>query len=326
MREYSYIVEDRSLVKGMFASLINAFVNKLPRRLPANFITIASYGFVIGALGTVFYLEPTPILSSILLIFFLVGNLLLDLLDGPHARNTGTQSAIGEYLDHAFDLFVQGSLVLILWKVFDFTIAIMPIVVVVLLAILNAALYYEQYKSNILVRGKWGSYEGRLLSVILVSLTLVRPVGGSSDVLGMGFLDMCFGVLALVLIVKILKAWGRIPHITYGFWLFVGFLIIIASLTYYLTSPLWAVVVSLLYGGSYVCKVMQTQLTDGVERSPGFFVPLILLIQAFTQYLPMVYLLYIITLYLIFNVLLATLQVFKVLKEERRRGNLDISE
>ena len=109
MEQYEgYELQDRSFSERWLGRLFwDPIARRLPRRLHPNYITVA--GFVSALTGLVFvwlalhghrvgYLGAG---ASVL------GWFAADNVDGRHARRTGQTSALGEFLDHWFDLFTS---------------------------------------------------------------------------------------------------------------------------------------------------------------------------------------------------------------------------
>ncbi len=111
--EYSYNCVDYSITLGFFKKYYVAHYYKwVPQKITANQITLISCsalwvlfamvwepgGFAIGSLALWF---------SLLIHFYIVG----DHLDGMHAKETGTSSPLGEFIDHYLDIYNSAILI-----------------------------------------------------------------------------------------------------------------------------------------------------------------------------------------------------------------------
>ena len=114
---YAYKCEDNSYLKPFFYNFfVNPIAARLTRRTVANDITLLSQFFslvpVVFALG---YADTAPswMWAVIPTLGFLL-YIILDHLDGTHARRTGTSSPLGELVDHWCDAW-NGALVPFAW-------------------------------------------------------------------------------------------------------------------------------------------------------------------------------------------------------------------
>ena len=169
MSEYLYSANDESLLTPvLYKCFVNPLVKILPYRLPANFITLISFSFIIGAfciaahgyyVGKYDYWGLIPLLT----LAYLIG----DCADGKQARKTGTGSPLGEYFDHFLDCFVTGLLMGILMISFKVT---KPAIITIGFFNLYAGQigsFWERYKRRVMCFGKLGSNEG----IVAIGLT-----------------------------------------------------------------------------------------------------------------------------------------------------------
>lgn len=169
MAEYSYSANDESLLTPvLYRYFVNPLVKVIPYRLPANFITLISFSFIVIAFSIAVHgyrVERYDFWWAIPILMFayLVG----DCTDGKQARKTGTGSPLGEYLDHFLDCFVTGLLMGILMISFKVT---KPVIITIGFFNLYAGQigsFWERYKRRIMCFGKLGSNEG----IIAIGLT-----------------------------------------------------------------------------------------------------------------------------------------------------------
>ncbi|UII24398.1 CDP-alcohol phosphatidyltransferase family protein [Fulvivirga maritima] len=260
----------------------------------------------------------TLIVIAVLIAFQTLG----DKVDGAVARHFDKSSPLGEFMDHFFELFNQGALLMIFYNLFTIQQPLIFIILMVALCIRNMVKYYEQYKTNMLVYSKVGFMEIKVLAVFILLLSTVPSV--HQFINSPGFSVSLIEVLSIMLIIGNVMGTvvniGRIPQITYGMWLFVGLFVIVAVINVLLNNDIAALFVILTYGVLYVGRLLSTQLVDGIERSPDFFLPLFLIIQYFLRFIDNTNALHLMAIYLCVNIILLTTKTFGALgkpKEEQ---------
>lgn len=291
----------------------------IPAQLPANYLSIVSHLSVYLALYISYTNNQLGNSGFVIIPFLLLIHLITDKLDGVQARATKTASALGEFIDHFFEVFNQGVLVLVLWNLFNIRHDWVIVVVLTVLVLLKMTRYYEQYKANMLVKGAFGAFELKML--LLIVLLVCNSENTFVFINTLEFKGLLLVECALVLIaaggiVNWILTIMRIPHLTYGYWMFLGFLLLVSGLSFFSLEPLLASVIILFYGGVYIGRLLMAQLIDGVERSPGLFAPIILGISFFTEYLNATNIFFILFIYLFVNLLLLIIKTFRTLKEE----------
>lgn len=328
MENYTYRFDNRSLLTRGF---VTAFVKPLNEVFPgswrAHYFSVISHFSVYLALYFS-YAEVLPYsLDLVVIPVLLFLYLLADKLDGFRARANHTDSAIGEFVDHFFDIFNRGSLIYIAVNTFGLSHAWVLIGSITLLALVKAAKYYGQYKTGLFVTDKIGAFELTALLGVLMLLSFYGPVFdflSRPDISGYTFIE---GLLVLCItggLISCMRALMRIPYITYGFWLFVVLAAVVAGTSITIFSSTAAGVITLLYGGLYSGKLLMGQLTDGIERSPGLFTPLLLLIHAFTHYFNSNYVFFVLALYLLISLLLVIFRTFRFLRKYKT-GNGELN-
>jgi ethanolaminephosphotransferase len=108
--KYKYVGTDSSF----FSTLLNPYwelcAKALPKRMAPNTVTASGFVGVVVALGTVLLYNPTLnsgattpswvyLFAAALLFYYQT----MDAIDGKHARNTNSSSALGELFDHGLD-------------------------------------------------------------------------------------------------------------------------------------------------------------------------------------------------------------------------------
>ena len=169
MSEYSYSANDESLLTPvLYKYFVDPLVKILPYRLPANFITLISFSFIVGSFSIAVHGYHTGKYDHwwfipLLALSYLIG----DCSDGRQARKTGTGSPLGEYFDHFLDTFVTGLLMGILMISFQVT---KPAIITIGFFNLYAGQigsFWERYKRRVMCFGKLGTNEG----IVAIGLT-----------------------------------------------------------------------------------------------------------------------------------------------------------
>lgn len=164
MADYSYKADDESfLTPFLYKYFVDPFVKILSPRVPANFITLFSFLFVIASFGIAVHGYYTHsydywFLIPIFVFIYLIG----DCSDGKQARKTGTGSPLGEYFDHFLDSFVTGLLMGILLISFQ---TVNPVAITIGLFILyfgQITTFWERYTKGVMHFNKVSTSEGIL--------------------------------------------------------------------------------------------------------------------------------------------------------------------
>jgi phosphatidylglycerophosphate synthase len=317
MRDYAYQCKDYSLLTPAFKRLcVTPLLKFIPWGLPANIITIVSNAFFYVALYFSFDQNLLGRWNFVVIPFLLMAYLIGDHLDGAQAKKTGTGSALGEFCDHYLDAFNNGVLMLILFNLFGITNPWLVSSVIVLSYFAHVSVFYEQFKTGWLIFEKVGSLEGVLLSAFLILLAFIEsiymlyitPILYGFSVMEVFLLLICVGA-----IFTFIKTVNRTPNVRYSIWMYV-----ILSITIGITSSIlfnyWATAIVLtLYSSLYLGKIMMGHLIDGIERSPGLFTPLFLVIIYFMPDLYAGNTFLVIAIYLIANIIILIYRSFQSL-------------
>jgi hypothetical protein len=121
-KSYKYVCDDKTISYKYLKPLFNLIQSKIPEYIHPNILTCSSLIVII-----ITYLLKNIIpglITNLLFSFGMIIYLILDSVDGIHARNTKKTSIIGEYLDHVGDVIISGFIVDELLKNFinDYTI------------------------------------------------------------------------------------------------------------------------------------------------------------------------------------------------------------
>ncbi len=317
MRDYAYQCKDYSLLTPVFKRVcVTPLLKFVPWGLPANIITIISNSFFYIALYLSFDQSVLGKWNYMVIPLLLLAYLIGDHLDGAQAKRTGTGSALGEFCDHYLDAFNNGILLIILFNLFNVTNPWLVTSVLILSYMAHVSVFYEQFKTGWLIFEKIGSLEGVLLSAVLISWAHFEPVHTfyiTPILYDFSLMEVFLMFTALGGLITFVKTVSRTPNVRYSLWMYTISLIIIGVVSSILFSY-WAIaIVITLYSSLYLGKIMNGHLIDGIERSPGIFSPLFLLIIYFMPSLYAGNTFLVITIYLIANIIIQIFRTFQSL-------------
>ncbi len=318
MAKYIYQKKGQSLLSPFIHKLvISPLTEAVPWSVPANIVTIVANLFLYMALY--FTLDQNMLgrgnflMIPLMLFLYVTGKK----LDGAQARKTYTETPLGEFLSHFLNTFENGILLYILFTVFQVDHILLFVTTLLFGYLSEMAMFYEQFKTGWLVFDRIYSLEKIFLSIVLILVSYIEDIYQFLIVelfSALSLSELFFALLALLALVTFIKTIFRITNLTYGFWLFVILLVIVGFFSAFLYSPLGVVIIVTLYSCLYIGKLIRAHLVDSVERSPGIFTPLFLLIVFFTGDFFDVNTIYIITIYLLANIVLLVIQTSKALK------------
>ncbi|MTI38153.1 CDP-alcohol phosphatidyltransferase family protein, partial [Fulvivirga lutimaris] len=260
---------------------IEPTVDLVPWAIPANIITIISNWFFYIALYLSFDQEVLGKLNFIVIPVLLFTYLIGDHLDGAQAKRTGTGSALGEFCDHYFGSFNNGFLMLIFFNLFSITNIWLVAVVVLLSYMAHIVVFYEQFKTGWIFFEKLGSLEGVILGCFLIIagyFPSIYDLYQMELVAGLTVMEVIMVLIVIGSALTFIKAIMRIPNVRYSIFMYLVIMILIAGFGVCLFSPSQLVFIMTLYSTAYLGKIMVGHLIDGIERSPGLFTPLFLII------------------------------------------------
>jgi phosphatidylglycerophosphate synthase len=176
---YDYRCEDLSYIKpAVYRLFVNPIAARLTRRTVANDLTLLSEAFsLIPVVFALLYADSAPNwMWAVIPVLGFFGYIVLDHLDGTHARRTDTSSPLGELVDHWCDAW-NGALVPFAWGLaYGLGGDVHPMVLATL-AVLGAFAYClaisEQRSEGVLKLDPMGGNEGMvLISGSLIALAL----------------------------------------------------------------------------------------------------------------------------------------------------------
>lgn len=282
MKPYAYQCKDYSLLTPLFKKIfVEPVIGFIPWGIPANIITIISNCFFYLSLYLSFERDifgaATLPLIALGLLLYLIG----DHLDGAQAKRTKTGSALGEFCDHYLDAFNNGILMLILFNIYQVTNPYLVSIVLVTSYWAHVVVFYEQFKTGWLIFEKMGSLEGVLLSIAFISLSTFDPIYNlfmTEVVLGLTVMELNMILIILGAIMTFIVTIKRTPNVRYSIWMY----LVISTLIGFIGMKMFSIpgqtAIITLYSSLYLGKIMMGHLIDGIERSPGLFTPLFLII------------------------------------------------
>ena len=319
VREYSYRCKDYSILTPPFKRwMVEPMYKLVPRGIPANIITLFSNLFIYAALYLAYYDELLGAVNFIVIPLFILIYLIGDHLDGMQAKHTGTGSALGEFCDHYLDSFNNGILLIVIFLLFDISDPYLVAALISVSYIAHTVVFYEQFKTGWLIFEKLGSLEAVALTIVLVLAAYFPSVFQfyqSELVLGFTVMESIMILSTVGAVGTLIKTLGRIEHITYAFWLFIITVLAVSFLSAAMYSSLVVFVIITLYSSVYIGKLMQGHLVDGIERSPGLFTPILLVLLYLTDFSGWTDFRIVISVYLFGSVALIVYKTFKPLSQ-----------
>lgn len=175
---YRYRCVDRSLlVKPFRDHWVPLFAGWLPRRVPANFVTLGASACMWAAACVVAGAGALPsVVVGLSLALLVHAYLVFDHADGVQAKRTGTSSALGEYLDHYLDAYHGPIIVLGFFALVGFQNTLLVLFMVWCLQFAFAATMVEEKQSGVLHLGRIGSLEGTLFFSAFFASCALPPV------------------------------------------------------------------------------------------------------------------------------------------------------
>lgn len=208
----TYRVDDQELLLGFYKKLLwDRITPRIPASVTPNALTVI--GQSLAVLSAVACAGAVPwggspgypilfVVSS----FCMLGYLTLDNIDGAHARRTGQCSPLGEFLDHGLDGLGSGSILIVTGLVLSLDGTMMALVCT-LGALGFASMFWEQFRTGILVIPKVSSTEGITLLVIY---QLLVTIFGQPDWLRFSLDHITAGTIIIGLVV-IAYAFATVP-------------------------------------------------------------------------------------------------------------------
>jgi len=266
VKEYRYNCVDKSILLSPFKQYyVRLFFKLVPPFLTANFITLFSTAFIIALYFPVQFLSDlNRSVLALIYAFSLHAYIVGDHLDGMQAKETGTGSPLGEFLDHYLDYF-NGAVV---WFVCFTFIGPLPPAIFFGFLWLNvvafAATMMEQLERGELIFGPVGTLEGVILIILFFvtwPIQIVQDFWNAELISGYPrywavVFIVIFGYLATIF--DIFKRLRYSP-LQFNLLMVVGLLLAI-GLIFREVDPIIGFWALSLYGAEYVAKIMNSYL------------------------------------------------------------------
>lgn len=171
----TYKVDDQELLLGFYKNLLwNRLVPKIPAAITPNTLTVIGQAMaILAAVVTAWAMHGHPffyIVAALLLLAYLT----FDNIDGAHARRTNQCSPLGEFLDHGLDGMASAAILLVTSFVLQLD-GVMMTLLCAVAALGFATLFWEQFRTGLLVIPKVSSTEG--VTLLMICLTLLAVAG-----------------------------------------------------------------------------------------------------------------------------------------------------
>lgn len=173
--KWDYHVEDNSIVSEYFDPMFKYFSSCVPDSIAPNVLTISGlmctlYGFYLG--HNYFSVNPESISFCIGLLIF--AYMVLDAIDGKHARKIGNSSPLGELLDHSCDCIGVVFIMLNMCYILGITDKLTQLYIIQTSQLIFLESHIRAFKEKIVTFGKYTG-PGEFL-VLAIGLALVRTV------------------------------------------------------------------------------------------------------------------------------------------------------
>ncbi|MFO0747529.1 MAG: CDP-alcohol phosphatidyltransferase family protein [Myxococcota bacterium] len=172
----AYKVDDQELLLGFYKKLVwNRLVPRIPASITPNTLTVIGQATAVLAAITCITAATGgyPILYVVTAIL-LFSYLTFDNIDGAHARRTGQCSQLGEFLDHGLDGMASGAVLIVTAFVLQLD-GMMMTLLCGIGALGFTMLFWEQFRTGLLVIPKVSSTEG--VTLLIIFLTLLAVAG-----------------------------------------------------------------------------------------------------------------------------------------------------
>jgi len=280
--EYRFICVDKSYFRSLFKKYyVASFLPFVPKKLTANFLTLLSsvamwlllaLSFQTGVLGS----GLLALAFAFLLHFYVLG----DYLDGMHARDTGTSSPLGEFMDHHFDVYNSAITITACFALLHMEMSTLFYFILWLSYLAFGATMVEEKERGELYFGFPGPFEG-VFAVFILFLSCIPAAGyefwqaplfgevprywivilGS----GIGFAVTCW------------NAFQRVGYVPAQFkWFCFGSLPLVFVLPMVDLSPVLTWLILAFYCGDYIARVMGSHLFKTPHPYPDWIATIII--------------------------------------------------
>lgn len=171
----TYKVDDQELLLGFYKGLLwDRIVPRIPASITPNTLTVIGQAMAILAACTTWIAMQGHPFFYIVAAVLLLGYLTFDNIDGAHARRTKQCSPLGEFLDHGLDGMASAAILIVTAFVLQLD-GVMMTLLCGVAALGFAVLFWEQFRTGLLVIPKVSSTEG--VTVLMICLFLLAIAG-----------------------------------------------------------------------------------------------------------------------------------------------------
>ena len=265
---------DRSILRPYLNHYFLFLFKLVPRRLPANFITLITWGFMwimlfFSSHADAYPVEVLVLISLVCIHFYTVG----DHLDGMQAIATRTTSPLGGFFDHYCDVYSGAIMVITFFQLMGSVSA--PVLYGVLWLYLMAfnTTYVEELEKKELHFGSVGSLEGIVILFLFFASLLFSPIRNfwMAEIIE-GYPNYwviillgIFGFSGTTL--SIIKRMGSVPRQLTVF-LICSFSLTIFLSTQNIITEVQGWLILTLYGTGYLGSVMRSQMLSEKHHYP----------------------------------------------------------
>ncbi|MEL7003559.1 MAG: hypothetical protein AAFN93_12620 [Bacteroidota bacterium] len=309
-RRTSYLSKAISKYVGVnLSKLIPKGVSVLSLILFSNLLVWLALFFTIQADNVGYFALA---ITSSLLVFHLLLGFTSQFISSKN--NTPKKAIITAFIDHYLTAFNIGIIILIVTLSFNIQSAVLLALLTVSVFLSSMATYYKQFKTGQLNFSSFGYTEGVMFGIIILSLstlTVFKEGVINGTLFSLPVYEILIMSLSLLILISFIRVLKGIPNMRYSVWMFA----ILFSLTGAMGSQLFShegtVILLSLYACLYISKILTGHFIDGIERSPGLFTPLFILIIYFVPELFDLNTLLIVLIYLLVNNIL---QIYRFIK------------
>jgi ethanolaminephosphotransferase len=279
--EYKYRCNDSSILTPIFKEklVVPLFKLMIPWWIPANLITVIANLFMFGALAVALLVEPGISWAFLVAAFGVFGYVVGDHFDGMQAKRTQTGSALGEFFDHFHDIFNNGILFIIVFKLFGINNPYLVSGILMISYWAHASVFYEQYKTKWLFFEKIGSLEGVFLVIfmLLIGSTGIGFELFTTKLFGYKVIELILVGSALGTFITMVKTIIRSKLYDAQFFTFLLLLAVVAMSCSQLFDVTQTFLIITFYSVTYIGNVQRGHLVDSLNRFPNLIVPVALL-------------------------------------------------
>lgn len=211
-KKYQYKCIDQSILTPSYRKYIAAPVLKIiPIGVNPNIITGISFIFSLMGLFIAYYYNG--FFANTIIAIFIFSYVLFDHIDGMQAKRKGENSALGEFLDHFFDVLVTGIVVFSMYFLFDIINQTVLIIIFASSYIAQAMVFLEQRESGWLHFGKVESLEAIMFLCLIIFLNgfnIVRSFFTENIFYGWRLIDWLFVISSVIGLKVIFESYRRI--------------------------------------------------------------------------------------------------------------------